>query len=48
MLKEVFKKLGYKIIFSDRVVFAHLTKKDLPRGNWRYLNSKEINFLKMI
>ena len=48
MLKEVFKKLGYKIIYSDRVVFAHLTKKDLPRGNWRYLNSKEINFLKMI
>ena len=48
LLKDVFNKLGYQIRYSDRVVFAHLTKKDLPRGRWRYLNSKEINFLKMI
>jgi 23S rRNA pseudouridine2605 synthase len=30
------------------VVFAGLTKKDLPRGKWRFLNEKEIGFLKMI
>jgi len=31
----------------DRVYFAGLTKKGLPRGQWRFLTEKEINILKM-
>ncbi|MDA0794021.1 MAG: rRNA pseudouridine synthase, partial [Bacteroidetes bacterium] len=32
----------------DRVTFGGLTKKDLPRGIWRKLSSKEVGFLKML
>jgi 23S rRNA pseudouridine2605 synthase len=31
----------------DRVRFAHLTKKDLPRGHFRHLTDEEVNFLRM-
>jgi len=47
-LKNVFEKLGYKIVKLDRVYFAGLTKKDIPRGRHRFLSEKEISMLKMI
>ena len=45
---HIFEKLGYKVEQVDRVVFAHLTKKDLPRGKWRHLNEREINLFMMM
>ena len=45
---HIFEKLGYKVEQVDRVVYAHLTKKDLPRGKWRHLNEREINLFKMM
>ncbi len=48
IVRRIFEHLGYEVIKLDRVVFAGLTKKDLPRGKWRFLNEKEIGFLKMI
>jgi 23S rRNA pseudouridine2605 synthase len=44
----MFEALGYEVKYLDRVGFAHLTKKDLPRGRWRYLSEKEVSFLKMV
>lgn len=41
------KKLGYEILRIDRVIYAGLTKKNVPRGKWRFLTPKEIQFLKM-
>lgn len=46
IVRRIFEKLGYKIKKLDRVYFAGLTKKNLPRGKWRFLNEKEINMLK--
>ena len=43
----MFEHLGYTVIKLDRVQFAGLTKKDLARGQWRFLTEKEIAFLKM-
>lgn len=48
IVRRLFEHLGYDIIKLDRVVFAGLTKKDLPRGKHRFLTAKEISFLKMI
>jgi 23S rRNA pseudouridine2605 synthase len=48
IVRRIFEHLGYKILRLDRVVFAGLTKKDLPRGKWRFLTREEINRLKMI
>ena len=48
IVRRIFEHLGYKITRLDRVVFASLTKKDLPRGKWRHLRSEEVNFLKML
>ena len=48
VLTQLFEGLGYKILKLDRVVFAGLTKKDLPRGHWRFLTDQEINNLKML
>ena len=48
VVRRIFESLDYKVIKLDRVVFAGLTKKDLPRGRWRFLSEQEINFLKMI
>ena len=45
---HIFEKMGYKVEQVDRVVYAHLTKKDLPRGKWRHLNEREINLFKMM
>lgn len=46
LVKRMFEHLGYKIKKLDRVYFAGLTKKNLPRGKWRFLNEKEIVMLK--
>lgn len=48
IVRRIFEHLGYEVMRLDRVMFAGLTKKDLPRGRWRMLNEKEINILKMI
>ena len=47
MLTKLFSKLELSIIYLDRVRLAGFTKKDLARGQWRYLSKKEISFLKM-
>lgn len=47
IVRRIFESLGYDVKKLDRVVFAGLTKKDLPRGRWRHLTEKEIGFLKM-
>jgi 23S rRNA pseudouridine2605 synthase len=48
IVRRMIEHLGYKVVKLDRVVFAGLTKKDLPRGRWRFLSEKEIGMLKMI
>ncbi len=48
IVRRIFEKLDYKVTKLDRVVFAGLTKKNLPRGEWRFLEEKEINMLNMI
>lgn len=48
IVRRLFEALGYEVHKLDRVVFAGLTKKDLPRGRWRELSDKEVGFLKMI
>ncbi len=46
VIRRMFETLGYKVKKLDRVYFAGLTKKNLPRGKWRYLSEKEIVMLK--
>ena len=46
VIRRLFEKLGLEVIYLDRVVYAGLTKKDLPRGKWRYLTTAEIQRLK--
>ncbi len=48
VVRRMFETLGYDVVKLDRVEFAGLTKKDLPRGKWRKLSPKEIGFLKML
>lgn len=48
IVQRIFFSLGYEIVKLDRVVYAGLTKKDLPRGYWRKLTEQEISNLKMI
>ncbi len=47
IVRRMFESLGYHVTKLDRVYFAGLTKKNLPRGRWRYLTQEEVNFLKM-
>mgnify|MGYP000214053593 CR=1 FL=1 len=47
IVRRIFEHLGYHVTKLDRVYFAGLTKKNLPRGRWRYLTQEEVNFLKM-
>lgn len=47
VVRRMFESIGFKVTRLDRVKFAGLTKKDLPRGKWRHLSSKEVDFLKM-
>lgn len=46
IVRRIFSALGYKVKALDRVVYAGLTKKDLPRGRHRILTEKEVIFLK--
>ena len=46
IVRRMFESLGYRVTKLDRVYFAGLTKKNLPRGRWRYLTQEEVNFLK--
>ena len=46
IVRRMFEHLGYRVTKLDRVYFAGLTKKNLPRGRWRYLSQEEVNFLK--
>ena len=46
VVRRLFEGMGYRVKKLDRVYFAGLTKKNLPRGKWRYLSEKEINMLK--
>lgn len=46
VIRRLFEALGYTVLKLDRVIFAGLTKKDLPRGKWRYLSEKEVITLK--
>ena len=46
IVRRIFEHLGYDIVKLDRVIYANLTKKDLTRGRWRYLEEKEIIQLK--
>ena len=48
IVRRIFEKLEYKVVRLDRVAFAGLTKKTLPRGEWRHLEEKEVSFLKML
>jgi 23S rRNA pseudouridine2605 synthase len=48
IVRRIFEKLGYEVLKLDRVMFAGLTKKDLPRGKWRFLREKEIVRLKYL
>ncbi len=45
VVRRMFGALGYEVVKLDRVVFAGLTKKDLPRGKWRHLTENEVLFL---
>lgn len=46
IVRRMFEALGYEVTKLDRTVYASLDKKDLPRGNWRYLTEKEVIKLK--
>jgi 23S rRNA pseudouridine2605 synthase len=46
VIRRMFETLGYRVKKLDRVYFAGLTKKNLPRGKWRFLSEKEISMLK--
>ncbi|GAA4273024.1 pseudouridine synthase [Aquimarina gracilis] len=48
IIHKLFEHLNYDVIKLDRVIFAGLTKKDLPRGHWRKLTEQEVINLKMM
>ena len=48
IVRRIFEHFNYKVVKLDRVIFAGLTKKDLPRGHWRHLTEMEVNNLKML
>ncbi len=47
IVRRMFESMGYRVNKLYRVYFAGLTKKNLTRGNWRFLTDKEVNMLKM-
>lgn len=47
IVRRIFESLGYKVVKLDRVQFAGLTKKNLRRGDWRFLTENEVNILRM-
>ncbi|TMM59434.1 rRNA pseudouridine synthase [Maribacter algarum] len=48
IVKRLFEELDYEVTKLDRVVYSTLTKKDLPRGHWRYLTKQEVINLGMV
>jgi len=46
IVRRIFEHFGYKINKLDRVIYGGLTKKNLPRGKWRFLNAKEVIMMK--
>ena len=48
IVRRIFEHLNYQVEKLDRVVFAGLTKKDIPRGKYRILSETEVNMLKML
>lgn len=48
VVRRMFDALGYTVKKLDRVMFADLTKREVPRGKWRMLTDKEISYLKML
>ncbi|MDG5799732.1 pseudouridine synthase [Marinilabiliaceae bacterium ANBcel2] len=46
IVRRIFEHMGYKVVKLDRVYFSGLTKKNLPRGKWRFLTKKEIILIK--
>ncbi len=47
IVRRIFESLGYKVLKLDRVFFAGLTKKNVRRGDWRFLTEQEVNMLRM-
>ena len=48
VVRRIFESLGHKVVRLDRVMYAGLTKKNLPRGKWRFLSEKEVITLMMM
>ncbi len=48
IVRRLFEHLGYRIINLDRVMYANLTKKRLPRSKYRFLNEQEVGYLKRL
>ena len=48
IVRRIFEHIGYQVLKLDRVLYAGLTKKDLPRGKWRFLSPGEVNWLKRL
>eukprot|EP01133_Synstelium_polycarpum_P003288 gene3288-3742_t len=48
IVRRIFEHLGYDVVKLDRVVYGNLTKKDLPRGRWRYLEEKILCLLSVL
>ena len=46
-VRRIFEALGYRVVKLDRVLFAGLTKKNVRRGDWRFLTEQEVNMLRM-
>lgn len=47
IVRRIFESLGYRVVKLDRVQFAGLTKKNLRRGDWRFLTEQEVEMLRM-
>ena len=47
VVRRMFEKVGYKVVQLDRTSFAGLTKKNVPRGKYRFLTPKEVAMLQM-
>ena len=48
IIRRLFEHLGYQVVKLDRVLYANLTKKALPRGKWRLLTDREVKYLKYL
>ena len=48
IVRRIFEHLGYNVKNLDRVLYAGLTKKNVDRGRWRFLNEKEVRILKYL